>query len=409
MAKKPEADPNALLCNTCDKQVEQDEDGEFVHKSKAVKDHEVIKTIKFSDWSAKIAALRVVPGRKATKSGKKSGKKGTKSTEKKKTDARPGPKPAEAEKIKPKSLAQRNRRYKRADIGIEGWTNEQNEKKAALEAKKAEAERTLPDLYWHKTKGLHYPNANSTTPVINPATREIVVPKTGAIMGKFSGVIPTDTSKPSEVAGQDHIDTHPEHAWETAVDIRSIEKTGQATPLIGPGPDTDSKRGARIDDHYAGMLEWAHEHKKLFDQSDRYEYTLTRPTLTLATGAKNRVFTQQDAIQNPNTWMVKRRLKFCADCAPQVLDRGTGKMVRNRTQSITRPAPLELPFKNTTSGADTGNEGTKRSQTVRSTRQELGLVDTEKRGPIPVNIAPRAPRTEGFLKGSGEGKAIGAE
>ena len=405
MAKKPEADPNALLCTTCDKQVEQDEDGEFVHKSKSVKDHEVIKTIKFSDWADKINKLRgIKPKDPVTK-----GKKGKKVTAEKKPDVRPGPKPAEAEKIKPKSLAQRNRRYKRADMGVEGWTKEQNEKKAALEAKKAEAERTLPDLYYHPTKGLHYPNANSTTPVINPKTKEIVVPKTGAIMGKFSGVIPTDTAKPSEIAGQEHVDTHPEHAWETAVDIRSIEKTGQATPLIGPGVDTDSKRGARIDDHYSGMLEWAHEHKKLFDQADRYEYTLTRPTLTLGTENKNNVFTRQDALQNPNSWIVKRRLKFCSDCAPTVLNPGTGKQVRNRTQSVTRPAPLELPFKNTTSGADTGEEGTKRPQTVRSIRQELGLVDTQKRGPIPASIAPRAPRTEGFLKGSGEGKATGAE
>jgi hypothetical protein len=405
MAKKPEADPNALLCTTCDKQVEKDENGDFVHKSKGVKDHEVIKTIKFSDWSDKINKLRGIKPSEPVKKGKK----GKKASTEKKSDAKPGPKPAEPEKIKPKSLAQRNRRYKRADMGIENWTKEQNEKKAALEAKKAEAERTLPDLYYHETKGLHYPKANSMTPVINPATREIVVPKTGAIMGKFRGAIPTDVSKPSEVAGQDHVDSHPEHAWETAVDPRSIEKTGQATPLIGPGVDTDSKRGGRIDDHYSGMLEWAHEHKKLFDQADRYEYTLARPTLTLGTENKNNLFTRQDALQYPNTWMVKRRLKFCADCAPTVLDPGTGKRVRTRTQSVTRPAPLELPFKNTTSGADTGEEGTKRPQTIRSIRQELGLVDTQKRGPIPASIAPRALRTEGFVKGSGEGKATGAE
>jgi hypothetical protein len=398
MAKKPKADPNALLCNTCDKQVEQDEQGDLVHKNQNVKDHEVIKTIKYSDWAAKIAALRVIPGRKAAKAGKK----GTRAAADKTTDARPGPKPAEAEKIKPKSLAQRNRRYKRADMGIDAWTKEQTEKKAALDAKKAEAERTLPDLYWHKTKGLHYPNANSTTPVVNPTTREIIEPKSGRVMGKFTGVIPTDTSKPSDIAGQEHIDTHPEHAWETAVDIRSIEKTGKATPLIGPGPDEDASRSGPSHAFFGQMVDWAREHKKLFDQADRYEYTLTRPTLTLATDAKNRVFTQQDAVQNPNTWMVKRRLKFCADCAPQVLDPGTGKMVRNRTQSVTRPAPLELP--SVTSRRQGGKD-----DTVIAQRGQLGLINKDKPGPIPASIAPRAPQTDGFLKGSGEGKTTGAE
>lgn len=401
MAKRPEADPNALLCNTCDKQVEKNKKGEMVHKNQSVVDHDVIKTIKYSDWAAKIASLRVIPGRKPA-AAKTKGKKGEKSTENRVPGAKTGPKPAEPEKIKPKSLAQRNRRYKRADMGIEAWTKEQTEKKAALDAKKAEAERTLPDLYWHKTKGLHYPNANSTTPVVNPTTREIIEPKSGRVIGKFSGVIPTDTSKPSDIAGQEHVDTHPEHAWETAMDIRSIEKTGSATPLIGPRPDENAKRSEGINVHYKGMVSWAREHKKLFDQSDRYEYTLTRPSLTLGR-VKNAVFTQQDAIQNPNTWMVKRRLKYCADCAPQVLDRGTGKMVRNRTQSVTRPAPLELPSQPSNENAYTGNEGTVNSQTVLNLRKELGLVEPgATRGPIPASIAPRAPKTEGFEKGKGE-------
>jgi len=391
MAKKPEADPNALLCVTCDKQVEKNDVGELVHKNQNVKDHEVIKAIKFSDWADKLNKLRGIKPAEPVKKGKK----GAKAPTEKKSDAKPGPKPAESEKIKPKSLAQRNRRYKRADIGVEGWTKEQNDKKAAIEAKKAEAERTLPDLYYHRIKGLHYPNANSMTPVINPATKEIVVPKTGAITGKFSGVIPTDTSKPSEVAGQEHVDTHPEHAWETAVDIRSIEKTGQATPLIGPGPDEGSNRSGPSHAFFGQMADWAREHKKLFDQADRYEYTLAKPSLTLTTGVKNRVFTQQDAIQNPNAWIVKRRLKFCADCAPTVLNPGTGKRVRNRAQSVTRPAPLELP--SVTSLRQGGKD-----DTVIAQRGNLGLVNKDKPGPIPASIAPRAPRTEGFEAGKSE-------
>ena len=398
MAKKPEADPNALLCTTCDKQVETNTEGEVVHKNENIKDHDVIKTIKFSDWIEKINKLRGIKAPEPVAKGKK-GKKGTTTRT---SGARTGPKPAEAEKIKPKSLAQRNRRYKRADMGIEGYQKEQAEKKAVLDAKKAEAERTLPDLYWHKTKGLHYPNANSTTPVVNPTTREIIEPKSGRVIGKFPGVIPTDTSKPSDIAGQEHVDTHPEHAWETAVDIRSIEKTGKATPLIGPGPDEDASRSGPSHAFFGQMVDWAREHKKLFDQADRYEYTLTRPTLTLATDAKNRVFTQQDAVQNPNTWMVKRRLKFCADCAPTVLDPGTGKTVRNRTQSVTRPAPLELP--SVTSRRQGGKD-----DTVIAQRGQLGLINKDKPGPIPASIAPRAPRTESFEAGKGEGKTTGAE
>jgi hypothetical protein len=115
------------------------------------------------------------------------------------------------------------------------------------------------------------------------------------------------------------------------------------------------------------------------------------------------MFSQKDAEQYTNRWIVKRRLKYCADCAPKVLDPGTGKMTRNRTQSITRPAPLELPALNVSLR---GNKDV----SLLDMRRQAGIdVAKEKPGPAPASVAPRAVRkraatTEGFEAGSGEGK-----
>ena len=226
------------------------------------------------------------------------------------------------------------------------------------------------------------------------------------MLGKFSDPIPgVDVDSKAVAAGKAHLETHPEHAWEVAKDSSNLEATGRPVPLIGPGPDEDANRSPRIDDHYSGMLEWAHDHKALFDKSDRYEYTLVRPKPGVFQRIKNALVNEHDATYNTNRWIVKRRLKYCTDCAPTTYNLTTQKETKNKAQTVTRSEPEELPTLNTTSGADTGNEGTKKNQNVKGIRQELGLVGPRMAPGPKENVTTWSDtRTTGFVKGSGEGK-----
>jgi hypothetical protein len=336
------------------------------------------------------------------KRGRSQARKGTKT---------PGPARKKEKEIKKKSITQRNRRdrYKKMTAGQRLKEVEARQQKAAAAKAQREAEpELLPDLHYSKNPkiGLHYPKKDSPDAVVNVKTRDIVVPKTGQVLGKFTQPIPgIDVDSKAVAAGKAHLETHPEHAWEVATDSSNLESTGRPVPLIGPGPDEDAKRPSRIDDHYSGMLEWAHDHKALFDKSDRYEYTLVRPKPGVFQRIKNALVNEHDATYNTNRWIVKRRLKYCTDCAPTTYNLTTQKETKNKAQTVTRPEPEELPKLNTTTGADTGNEGTVKNQNVKAIRQEMGLVGPQlKRGPRENVTTWSDTRTTGFVKGSGEGK-----
>lgn len=388
MAKEPELSPDSLLCTTCNRLVvpstEKKNKGELVHHNTNIKDHEVIKSITYGDLQARLIKARTIPGRKTPKKGTGDKRVGG-----------PGRAALPDDKVKPKSLKRREQRAAQRKMTPEERQKVLDTRRGAAEASKAAAEATLPDLYYHETKGLHYPKASSTTPVVNPKTREIVVPKTGQVMGTYRGIIATDTASPSEIAGKEHIDSHPEHKWETATDIRSIETTGSPTDLIGPGLNPEAQR-APNNAFYGQMVDWARDHKANFDMADRYEYTVVKPTLPVPQ-EKNPVFTRQDAETNPGSWIVKRRLKYCADCSPTVLDNYKNKTVRNRAQTVTRPEPLELP-------SVTSNDP---PNGILRERAKLGLTNKYSENTRPA--APRGVRGASFDQGSGEGKAAGAD
>lgn len=416
MAKKPEFDPNSMLCTTCDKQVVKDKEGNWRHSRESGKNHDVTKVIKYSDWAEKLANLRKINVKDTKKPGKKSNSAGFKPISEITTEdiakngkkgERRGPVRLPDDQVKPESLRKRARRdAERALTYEERVKKEKDRKEAAKKREKAKQEgpALLPDLHYSKADGVHYPRADSTKAVVNVKTRDIVVPKTGEIRGKFSGVIPgIDKDSPKVAAGKEHLNTHPEHAWETAVDSSNLEATGRPIPLISPGGEGGKASPMHAD--YNGMLQWAHDHKEMFDKSDRYEYALVRPKPGVFEAIKNAIVTKHDAIHNPNRWIVKRRLKYCTDCAPKIFSLTTLKETKNKLQSVTRPEPAELPAVGKVK-EETGNEGTQGRQSVSSARRELGLKRPSKRIPGPKgNLSTWSDsRTTGFTRGQGEGR-----
>ena len=422
MANTPEFSPDDLLCRTCDRRVEKNKDGEMVHSSKGKKDHEVTKTIKYADWKANLVKLRTPAGQKPAEAAKKGGKKGTK---KKPAEVNEdgkklsqygtvlGRKAKDEKEVKPKSLQRRTQRAALRRMTYEERTAREAELKKQKEARENTVEETLPDEYYHPNKGWHFPKVSSMDPVVNPTTREIIVPKTGQVMGIWKKAIPAKDSSEAKInSGQDHIDNHPEHSWQTA--------KWNGHPLVGYGPDTASDKNNRYSSFRTDMLHWAHDHKEEFDQGDNYEYALVQQQVSAIARVKKALISLADVQAHNNTWVVKRRQKYCTDCAPTILDTRTGKMARNPYKTVTRPEPEDLlpsrPNASTPGGvvSELTKKGTRRKaktglETIRSYRTRMGLLPTRsKPGPKPESIAPRAPRTATFEQGAGEGKPAGA-
>ena len=334
---------------------------------------------------------------------------GAKNTEKPYLARPTGPTRAEESAIKPKSVQQRKRR----DADRKLTYKERVEKAAAAKQAKIDKLSQLGDgltakEYWHPKLGYHHPKVNSTNPVVDPTTKEFVVPKTGPTGSYFGGNIPPKPGESDPVgSAQRHLETHPDHKWETAVDYASTPPT----PLISPAV-TDTVKGAdgkeqqvfvTLPEHAYrnGMLDWAQHHKDTYDTADQYEYLAARPVDAIRQKLKN-FFTPNELKNNLNSLIVKRRLKYCSGCAPTVTN-NVGDKVPNPNKVFDRGPIMEIPS-HPPEERRTG-EGKKNVESIFSMRRKAGIlpVNPNKYVHGNPNYNPNR-RTGSFNTGIVEGK-----
>jgi len=322
-----------------------------------------------------------------------------------------GPSRGEEDQIKPKSLQQRKRRDADRKLTWKERIEKSAKNKELAEKRAAEAARG-PELtdteYWHPSLGYHYPKKDSTNTVVDPNTREFVVPKTGGTGSYYKGNIPAKPGESDPVAAaQAHVDTHPDHKWETAVDYASTPPT----PLISPaaietvkGEDGKKKEvfaTLRHDAYRNGMLDWAQHHKDTYDTADRYEYLAAKPSKGIVQTLKN-FFTPDELRNNRNSWVVKRRLKYCAQCSPVATDK-SGKVVKNPNQSVSRPPVLEIPdhpAEKPRTGA-----GKNEIESIFNMRRAAGLIPANPNKYVHGDTSYKPNRKTGsFGTGMGEGR-----
>ncbi len=316
MAKKPELDPESILCTTCDKQVELDKNNEWQHKSRGVS-HEVYKVIKYKDWAAKRQADRTItvggkvtagPGvKKAPKTGEKQ--------------------PKNAPVVKRKTDAEK------AAIAAE---------KAAARAKiqeESQAKQDAMEEAWHPKLGYHIPAWTSTRPVIRPSTGELYVPLTGMVVGQVDkSTIPPKLGSPEKQANDANLmHLHEDHPWSP---VYAPDGTLAQSPklTVTKAPNSQKLR-YNPNQHLGGMKNWAAMLKRQQDPNDELEFKVWR-AMPLD-DYRAQPYGPNQIARLRDYWRISSRPKYCDKCAPTItLPNGTVKP--NPSKVFERP-PIE-PF-----------------------------------------------------------------
>jgi hypothetical protein len=316
MGRQAAPDPTAKICTECKSVAVPDtKNGGFKHQS-AAKDslHPVIKTQK---WSTYNDALNKARGWVKNEAGKWVNPKKPKEEKPAKSRRKSQQELDDAKKVREAARDERN--------------------------KQKEETKYLPEEYWSPSKGYHRPLSASIVAVVHPETKELIVPATGEVRGKWAGELPQrEGSEGAQKinAALDHLATHPEHKWSLVMDggkplstvgLRALQikqkaagiqadpqKMEKAIDLANRGkkPISEPKTNTGLKD----MNMWAGEVKDREDPHDEYEYGVFKPTVLSDDDYRNVPFTKEQG-QNAElsgALTVYRRKRHCTQCAPTV-------------------------------------------------------------------------------------------
>jgi hypothetical protein len=317
MAKRPEPDKNAVLCTTCDKQVVKNEKKEWVHANARVNSHEVIKTIKYSDWAAKYNADRTIVNKEGV--------------------AVKGPnvkKPAMTAKERVKFVEDQTKkiglpvpRRSKADVAAIRAENEADRVKAAAEL---QARQDAMEEAWSQKRGYHIPSVLSREPVVRPSTGEIYRPSTGEVIHQMdpSSLPPKLGSPERDKLNESLNHVHEDHPW---VPVLGEDGTIARSPVI-----------TNVRNHFGGMTNWAHMLKRKRDPNNEFEYKVWRAEPVANNDYRGLPYGVRDITRtNRYQWRISARQRYCEKCAPTIT-LPTGSVKPNPVKSVDRPPMEEL-------------------------------------------------------------------
>lgn len=312
MAKKPEPDKNAVLCTTCDKQVEKNENKEWQHVNTRVRSHEVIKVIKYSDWAAKYNADRTIVNKEGV------------------ATRGPGVKPAKAAKAPAaKPALKKKTQAERAAIRAE---NDAARAKAIAER---QARQDAMEEAYHPSVGYHIPLVTSIRPVIRPSTGEVYVPSTGKVIDQVdpSSIPPKLGSPERDKLNESLNHVHEDHPWQS---VYGLDGTIAVSPRI------ESSKQMANRQHFGGMTNWAHMLKRRHDPNNELEYKVWRAEPIKSGDYRGLPYGVRDINKNSRyQWRISARQRFCEKCAPTIT-LPTGSVRPNPVKSVDRPPMEEL-------------------------------------------------------------------
>jgi hypothetical protein len=338
MAKKPEPDLNAVLCTTCDKQVVKNEKKEWVHANSRVTSHEVLKTIKYSDWAAKYNADRTIKNKEGV--------------------AVRGPgikRPSTAPKAAAKPAVKKKTQAERAAIRAEN-----DAARAKVIAERQERQDNMEEA-WDPKLGHHVPLVTSVKPVVRPSTGEIFIPSTGRVVGQMdpSGIPPKLGSPERDKLNESINHVHEDHPWvpvysEDGTLARSPKMTVTQAPGGVKGVSYSGKRRYDPRQYLGGMKNWAARLKAKQDPNDEKEFKVWRATPVENGDYRGLPYNASHISQLRDIWSISSRDKYCEKCAPTVT-LPNGSIKPNPVKSVDRP-PLETLDVNTGVGDTTMRE-----------------------------------------------------
>jgi hypothetical protein len=324
MAKKPEPDLNAVLCTTCDKQVVKNEKKEWVHANSRVTSHDVLKTIKYSDWAAKYNADRTIKNKKGV------AVKG------------PGIKPAKAApKAAAKPAIKKKTQAERAAIRAQNDAD-----RAKVIAERQERQDNMEEAY-HPSLGYHIPLVTSIRPVIRPSTGEVYRPSTGEVIDQVdpSSIPPKLGSPERDKLNESLNHVHEDHPWKP---VLAEDGSIARSPKIPASENSRYKTGefgykfrVRADQFKNGMLKWANRLKKQQDPNDEHEWTVWRAGKQESGDYRGLPYGVSDIASLKDTWSISSRPRYCEKCAPTIT-LPTGSVRPNPVKSVDRPPMVEL-------------------------------------------------------------------
>jgi hypothetical protein len=337
MGRQAAPDPNAKICTECKSLVVPDtENGGFKHKSSAKESsHPVTKTQK---WGTYNDALQKARGFVKNEAG-----------------AWVNPKKPKEEK----PAKSRRKSQKELDDAKKVREAARDERR-----KQKEEAKYLPDEYWSPSKGYHRPLSTSTVAVVHPETKELIVPATGEVRGKWAGELPARPGSEDDQkinAALDHLATHPEHKWSLVMDggkplstigLRALQIKSKVEALTSDPKkrkkamdlQTRGKKAIKEPDINTGLKDmnlWASEVKHREDPNDEYEYGVFKPTVLSDDDYRNVPFTKEQGqdVGTSGALTVYKRKRHCALCAPTVdttTNRGSRLTVANPNRVFDR-------------------------------------------------------------------------